>query len=221
MIPAMARKKTSPPPAADLRARILEASVELLDREGVAALSLREVARRAGVSHQAPYHYFEDRESILAAIVERGFDELTGELQRAIDGASGLRDRKAHWVRCGEAYVRFALSHPGAFRVMFRPELVDLARFPRAVEAGARAYAQLERIVAMAEGPGSPRARATLLWSVVHGLACLYADGPLRMEDTTPRARQAHTREVLHIFAEGIMGRRTPRASARARSPAR
>jgi AcrR family transcriptional regulator len=72
-------------PSSDLRHRILEASERLLDTEGVAALSMREVARRSGVTHQAPYHHFADREAILAELVMRGFADLTARLAQAND----------------------------------------------------------------------------------------------------------------------------------------
>ena len=83
-------RKSAAPLAADLRQRILNTSELLLEENGVAALSMREVARRAGVTHQAPYHHFADRESILAELVAQGFDELSRRLARAAKLAGAL-----------------------------------------------------------------------------------------------------------------------------------
>src|ERR1700754_3165024 len=86
----------------DVRAGILQASLALMNEGGLSALSMREVARRAGVSHQAPYHYFADRESILAELVRDGFDKLTGYLE---DSLTQVRDYDESIVAMGEAYV--------------------------------------------------------------------------------------------------------------------
>src|SRR5262245_4715846 len=94
----------------DLRAALLQAGGNLLEKEGLDALSLREVARRAGVSHNAPYRHFPDRDRLLAALAEEGFAELGRTLAEA--GKRGPRER-------GEAYVGFALAHPQRFRLMF------------------------------------------------------------------------------------------------------
>ncbi len=185
----------------DVRGRILEASLALLDQEGLAALSMREVARRAGVSHQAPYHYFADKESILAALVTDGFRELTARLQRALDQVPRGDIREA-LQRTGAAYVGFALDQPGIFRIMFRPELVDLSRFPEAQEQGRLAYAQLERLVATMGLPGDPEAQASFQWSVVHGLAWLLLDGGLGQNLGTRAAKDAHLEAVLKVSAD-------------------
>lgn len=165
----------------ELRERILRASVELLEREGLSALSMREVARRAGVSHQAPYHHFPDRESILAAIAEDGFRKL-GQMMDVPGSASlGVLERLQ---RAATAYVTFALSHPAHFRVMFRPELVHFGGFPSLGCAADEVYAHLEQSVCdfIASGRGWQRSEPAVIalcWSTVHGLASLLLDGPL------------------------------------------
>lgn len=184
---------------ADLRHRILEAAAELLRTEGVAALSMREVARRAGVTHQAPYHHFEDRETILAELVTGGFTMLADRLARANDGAARHGTRHA-LLASGHAYVGFAMEQPGRFRIMFRPELCDPARFPAAAQAGDRAHGELMRMVGLVHG--APDATlATLHWSVVHGLASLMVDGGLAEKLPSAKARRAHVDAVLQAFA--------------------
>src|ERR1700754_1736639 len=104
----------------DVRAGILQASLALMNEGGLGALSMREVARRAGVSHQAPYHYFADREAILAELAGDGFDKLHDYMVSALGHARPNRGSRAKAL--GEAYVRFALNHPELFKLMFRCE---------------------------------------------------------------------------------------------------
>lgn len=167
----------------DVRQRILQASLSLLETEGLSALSMREVARRAGVSHQAPYNHFVDREAILGALAQEGFALLGERIERELARApSG--DTLARLRACFLAYVEFACDNPAHFRLMFRPELVDLENCPSALEEGDRAFAYLTNGVrellalGLAAEP-SIDAITALVWSSAHGLACLLLDGPL------------------------------------------
>lgn len=189
---------------ADLRQRILDTAEALLESDGLAALSMREVARRAGVTHQAPYHHFSDRESILAELVTRGFDELASRLARVNDRVPTTDARRTR-IASGEAYVGFALDRPGVFRIMFRPEVCDAARFPAAQEAGGRAYGELVRLVQLLHGGAHADALASGYWAQVHGLACLFVDGPLGVQLPGARERRAHMREVLALMADGAL----------------
>lgn len=176
-----------------LRQRILDTSRALLESEGLSALSLREVARRAGVTHQAPYHHFGDRESILAELVAEGFGELARRLAAANDGGGS---RRATMVAAFEAYVGFAIDHPGVFRIMFRPELCNPQRFAAARDAGERAHAELRRMVGLLHGADGDGTLASTYWAQVHGLACLLVDGPLGLALPTAEARRIHMRAV-------------------------
>ena len=198
------RKHAPAAPGRDLRAVILDTARALLDEQGVAALSMREVARRAGVTHQAPYHHFGDRESILADLVEQGFDELARRLASANDLAPSAGKRAA-LLASGEAYIGFALSHRGVFRIMFRPDVCDPMRFPDLQQAGARAHAELERLVRIVHGSRYSAALASLYWAHVHGMACLMIDGPLAMQLPSDKAQQAHLREVGRKFADLVV----------------
>src|SRR5208283_2136197 len=196
-----ARKRAPIAPDRDLRKDILDTARTLLDEQGVAALSMREVARRAGVTHQAPYHHFGDRESILAELVTHGFEELAKRLAVANDLAPSAGKRAA-LLASGEAYIGFKLSHPGVFRIMFRPDFCDPMRFPDLRQAGARAHAELERLVRIVHGDRLSAALASIYWAYVHGMACLMIDGPLAMQLATDKARQTHLREVGRKFAD-------------------
>jgi len=199
--------RTTAAPPTGLRARILAASAALVETEGLAALSMREVARRAGVTHQAPYHHFADRESILAELVGGGFAELADRLQRAVDRALP-RGPRAVVAAAGHAYVGFALDRPGLFRVMFRPEVCDHGRFPAAQAAGERAFGQLLRMVALVHGePTLPL--ASMHWAQVHGLASLLLDGGLSEKLPSMRQQRAHARQTVEAYADRF-GRPAP-----------
>jgi len=114
--------------ATDLRQKVLQASLALIEEGGLDRLSMREVARKSGVSHQAPYYYFGDREAILAAIAGEGFAKLGQSFQRAVARA-GSESAKA-LEAIGRAYVGFALRHPAYFQAMFRADAVQLDRYP-------------------------------------------------------------------------------------------
>jgi AcrR family transcriptional regulator len=136
----------------DLRSAVLVAAAKMVETEGLAGLSVRAAARRAGVSHNAPYRPFPDRDALLAALAADGFKQL----EAALEGRTGKE--------LGEAYVRFALEHPQRFRLMFgsylpQPELLS----------------KFEGVFA---GMGSDaRFAAAAGWSLVHGLAQLVLDG--------------------------------------------
>jgi AcrR family transcriptional regulator len=142
------------------------------------------MSRRAGLSHQAPYHHFANREAILAAIVHEGFTRLDARLveaqhrDRRKDAQQLLRDT----IR---AYMLFALDNPVHYRIMFRPELVALPNFPDALAA---AQSSFQRLVTAVSACNPDVAKtdpqlievANALWSAAHGISDLWLDGPLR-----------------------------------------
>lgn len=203
----------APAPAIDLRTAILDTAEALLQSEGLAALSMREVARRAGVTHQAPYHHFADRETILAELVRRGFDELADRLAAATDHTDPHQPRALR-IASGEAYVGFAIDRPGVFRIMFRTEVCDPARFPAARAAGEHAHGELLRMVQQLHaGDALTELRASGYWAQVHGLATLLIDGPLGQALPDAAARRAHARAVLALMADGGLSEPAPGAA--------
>lgn len=165
----------------DLRRAIVRASAELLEAGGLEMLSIREVARRVGVTHAAPYHHFPDRAALLRAVAEEGFAALSRTMAREQDGAVDAAGRLS---RCGTGYVLFAVESPGLFRLMFRPELTGIAASSDS-PAVEEAWRILEDAVRDCQETGvappvPTRLLSTLCWSAVHGLASLAIDGPLR-----------------------------------------
>ncbi len=160
-----------------LRRTVLDAAVAISAVSGPDAISMREVAREAGVSHQAPYHHFIDRSGIFAAICEEGFRELSEAL---------LADRSTNDSTMCEAYVHFALQNPGHFRVMMRNDLCQLANYPSAAFEANRAFDILVDEVKLLLGEGADnevvKTQTAYMWSVGHGLATLLLDGPLELK---------------------------------------
>lgn len=147
----------------DLRRAVLAAAEEVIRAEGPQALSLRDLARRAGVSHAAPAHHFKDRAGLLTAFAAEGWALFAAALQAAPD----LRER-------GVAYVRFAREHPAHFQVMFQPALLRTDD-PALRAATASAGEALRAGVAGAPGAGAarPRLAGVAAWSLAHGFASL------------------------------------------------
>ncbi|MFZ0962025.1 MAG: TetR/AcrR family transcriptional regulator [Terriglobia bacterium] len=200
-------RKPRPYHHGNLKQALLKASLDLIRKAGPGAFTLREVARRAGVSHNAPYRHFRDKEELLAALAAEGFDRLTAAMTKAAESASGaLQGFRAS----GRGYVEFALRYPQHFAVMFEvPWQYDL--HPQTQAAGGRAFGTLVGYIeaCQAEGilpPGDARPFALLAWSMVHGVAKLAISGRLPMPDSahvlrfTDTATGALWRGLAHAF---------------------
>lgn len=161
----------------DVRRLVLDAALEIITTSGAESLSMREVARRAGVSHQAPYHYFKDRSGIFAAISEEGFTALASAFRDV--NHSTTAPAKAGFI----AYLGFARNNVGHFRVMFRNDICGLATHDFAALAAEDAFSELLLMVSRTIGVSADEADqltfAIMLWSQAHGLATLILDGPL------------------------------------------
>ncbi len=164
-----------------LRDTLLAACLRLIETEGLGAVSLRRVAREAGVSTGAPYHHFADRSALLAALSSQGFRRLGSDLAEARAGADTPMQALTALAR---VYVRFSQENPGYFRLMFRPELSQPDKHPDAEAAGDAAFDVLADTIADAVAAGLlPADKADTLaamwWSLAHGVASLWLDGQL------------------------------------------
>lgn len=145
----------------DLRQAVLAAALDVIAADGPGALSLRDLARRAGVSHAAPAHHFKDRTGLLTAVAAQGYELLAEALAAAPD----LRER-------GVRYVRFAVEHPAHFQVMFQPDLLR-ADDPDLLAARERASAGLRSGIAELRDVPDARTAGVAAWSLAHGFATL------------------------------------------------
>jgi AcrR family transcriptional regulator len=160
----------------DLRHAVIEEAVQAIAEDGPGALSLRDVARRLGVSHAAPTHHFGDKAGLLTAVAAEGFRLLARELGRAYERTGSFRE-------VGVAYVRFAIKHRPYFDVMFRPELLhddDPELTAARKESASTLYGPVSEHRGAAAADGRQVMEAGVAaWSLVHGLATLYLNGNL------------------------------------------
>ena len=173
----------------DLRQALLKAALDLLKVKDAKTLSLREVARSAGVSHTAPYRHFEDKAALLAAIAQEGFVEFGHYLQSAVEAAQAKPIESLHST--GVAYIRYALDHPTHFRVMFGSFPADEPTDSELYCVSKGTFQILVDIIKSGQAAGlmqagDPEFLALGKWSMVHGLAMLLLDGMMPTQDEDP-----------------------------------
>ncbi|WP_437806242.1 TetR/AcrR family transcriptional regulator [Sorangium sp. So ce1078] len=164
----------------DLRRAVLEEALALIEEQGNASFTLREVARRIGVSHAAPYRHFADKRALMTELAVQASAALAAQISAALAEAGG--ELRARFLAAGFAYVRFALEHPAPFHVMYSGE-VDVED-PRVAAAAAQNLGVLLGFIEEAQRagafpPGDPMALAVPVWAMHHGLATLAASGAL------------------------------------------
>jgi AcrR family transcriptional regulator len=186
----------------NLRPALIAEALRVLAEGNSAALSLRELARRLGVSHAAPYRHFGDKDALLAAIAEEGFQLLAD----ALDQAATLEpdDPLGQLTATGLAYVRFALDHPHHFGVMFS-SLPSTS--PSLLSAGRRAFEVLVRTIQTGQQAGlvamrDPRELATVAWAEVHGLVTLLLNRQLSV--ATDAAVEVLVRRCCGMLIDGL-----------------
>ncbi|MFN0194214.1 MAG: TetR/AcrR family transcriptional regulator [Aestuariivirga sp.] len=154
-----------------LREALVGAGTAILEKQGLGGLSLRAIARAAGVSHAAPHHHFETLADLLAEIAARGFERFVAQLARKSEGSATPETKLDAMSR---AYVDFALENPAVYELMFRQGSKDLDS-AHLGQAASAAWRQLEDAVAAID-PENAQQRAAFVWSAVHGLATLLID---------------------------------------------
>ena len=167
-----------------LRSVLLAVADQLLDEGDAGAISLREVARRAGVSAPATYRHFRDKEALLAALAKQGFDDFGTALTEAVATSDDPL------AAMGQAYVRFAVARPGRFRLMYGPAIADRTRYPELQAAWMATSAGMRAALTERAGSAPQAGVASLkLWCMVHGLSQLILDGMLPGYDPETLAR--------------------------------
>jgi AcrR family transcriptional regulator len=189
-----------------LRSALLAEALRVLAEGNPATLSLRELARRLGVSPAAPYRHFADKDALLAAIAQQGFELLSAELDAA--AASHPAEPLRQLADTGLAYVHFALQQPQYFQVMFGRAATPQTQFPELLAAGRAAFGSLLRLIESGQraglvAPGDPRELAVAAWSQVHGLATLLLEHQLPLADDDTEY-EALARRCIQIWHAGL-----------------
>ncbi|MDJ0879185.1 MAG: TetR/AcrR family transcriptional regulator [Halieaceae bacterium] len=166
----------------DLRTALIEAALAIIDELGPQGLTIRKVAHRAGVSHAAPYRHFPDKDDLILAVVERGFELLDEEMERARSEAGS--DPLAQFASSGEAYLNFAMGYPAYYRVMFSGDLLARKGNEALRHTSASSFVRMIDDLRIAQDmgivrPGDPTLQAISIVSTVHGFVSLANDNRL------------------------------------------
>src|SRR5215216_442566 len=166
----------------DLKNALIRAGIQILSKEGIEGLSLRQVAQRAGVSHNAPYSHFPDKQSLIAAISTEGFKQLYSELDNVISSCPD--DPRRQLQEGAWAYVQFAVNNTDTFKIMFSGVLEKEKDYPEFVEISHKTFQRVVDVVraCQQEGilpPNPAELSAVAVWGMVHGMISLLLEGQI------------------------------------------
>jgi AcrR family transcriptional regulator len=172
-------------------------------------LSLRAIAREAGVSRAAPYHHFADREALLAAVAAEGFRALRAAMLERLESTTGTPLERMREM--GVAYVVFAVRHPQLYRLMFGGELHNRESDAGLARESAETYAALgsameQSMQGESQSEGEPGTVALSAWALVHGLAMLLVDRRVGDRDMSDEQVEAVARRIIGVLGRGITG---------------
>jgi AcrR family transcriptional regulator len=192
----------------DLREAMIRVAQELLESEGPSSWTVRAAARIAGVSSGAPYRHFADKDTLLAAVAARGFDDLLSEIESALEPSLEPAERLR---TLGQTYVGFATARPGRYQIMFGRDILNRDLHPELCDAADRAFAgmlvEIERAQSdkVLRADGSPRALAAGAWAAVHGLSDLLLSG--RLDDLAEGDTKSFVEQLGRMMFEGLVAR--------------
>lgn len=181
-------KKTSPYHHGNLKESLMETALEMIDKEGLDSVTLRDLTQRLGTSRTAVYRHFENKEALIQAVIKKGYEQLDLMFTPIFqDRTQSVAER---FERMGRAYLDFAIAHPNLYRLLFgdnyrqeREEICDYKDESQATGLyaliGLLLEAQDEGIIALE----NPMIQAATVWASIHGLASLLIDGHLMMKD--------------------------------------
>jgi AcrR family transcriptional regulator len=183
----------------NLREACIQEALAIIETDGVEALSLREIARRLGVSHQAPYKHFPSRDHVLAEIVSRAYQSFAVHLDARARDDDPMRDLQA----MGEAYFAYAMTHPLQYRLMFGTPLPDPTQHPAMLTNARHAFALLtDAVVRVHAQRGTPPQDADMdamfIWSTVHGMATILNSHAILTLGFAPETHQSMVQHAMY-----------------------
>jgi AcrR family transcriptional regulator len=201
------RHKPKPYHHGDLRQALIQAGMELLSEGGAAALDLRKVARKAGVSHAAPYRHFTDKQALVAAINEEGFRQLAARIRSTLRDAP--EDSVEQLQAVARAYIQFAREQPWLMREMFSGLTVEREAFPDLSAASKAVFMCYWEVVkwGQEEGKivdGDAGALSGVLWSLLHGVAMLTIENQIRPYTDGPDGAERVMHYSVELFYKGL-----------------
>jgi len=192
----------------NLRAELVATGRSLLEKDGPDSLSLRAVARAAGVSQTAPYRHFTNKEALLADIAKVGFEEFSDALRHGVDGVPTVK-AVGPLQAMALGYVDFACSNPEVFTLMFGSLIADKSAYPELAKASLDSYEQLQEAVgdrlSSDDGQDYPvQTGALAAWSLVHGLATLMIHNGVGPDAPSKQERAAFVATVARVLETGL-----------------
>lgn len=191
----------------NLRRVLIDTAVHLISEQGAEALSLRKIAKRAGVSHAAPYRHFKDKNAILAAVARQGFDMMLKTTQERIARNHGTE--LDHFAICGLSYIDFALHYPSHYRVMFGTRTDDSYFTKEFIPESIPVFQLLQDKIMVCQNKGllksgDPGEMALAAWSIVHGFAMLRIDHHIQEQKMDEKKLRALQRTVVLTLYYGL-----------------
>ena len=203
------------------RARLCAVAQKRFAKQGVDGVSMRQLADALGCSPMTPYRYFRNKEEILAAVRAAAFDRFASALEEAARKTRG--DLRAGGQAMGEAYVRFALGDPDAYRLMFDLSQPHPDRYPELVRASARARhmmsAALEALVKAGIFVGDPQLLGYVFWATMHGLVVLHLAGKLPKKPDFRTIQREAMRLLVAGARSGVVAPSAPSAAREKGTP--
>ena len=182
----------------DLKNALIQAGIEILSKEGISGLSLRKAARKAGVSHAAPYAHFTDKQALIAAIALDGFDKIYARIEDVVNHYPD--DPLKQLLQSAWAYMQFALESPAHYKITFSGLIENEKNYPELVEVTRKSMAALQKIIADCQAAGVLSASAYAaevdtisIWGLIHGLVSLVLEGQI----SSNIMRRTHPKDLL------------------------
>ncbi len=190
----------------DLKKALITTAVKMLQKVAASELSLRELARQAGVSQAAPYRHFKNKEALLAAISQEGFELKLKYMQEAVAAVGDNHDEAMY--ACAEAYLKMATLHPEHFKIMSSSSVLPTEEHPELLASAQDTIMFVMSVVERGQkagiiGAGDPAHRSMHCWAVVHGFSSLLAERRLEWMGVTPDNAKQAIRTLVSQFTQG------------------
>jgi len=204
----MSKKNTPPVKPLELRDACIVAAQEVIAERGIENLSLRDVARKLGVSHQAPYKHYPSRDHLLAEVMRRCFETFAAHL----DGRRHFDDPRADLESLGQQYLSYAEAHPLEYRLMFSTPWPESAAHPDLVRDSAHAFDILRQVMRRMHGNVVAKRDladldALFIWSSMHGTVGVLHGDCIDKLDLKPKVRSQAMAHVIGMVSQSLIAR--------------
>lgn len=186
----------------DLRQALLSAAADILATQGIDALSLRTLAKATGVTQAAPYSHFRDKDDLLAAVAETGFQRLAIQMAEDATGAASTRDRVEKLM---VSYIRFAQANKDLFQLMFGREIADMKKYPTLAMTAGKSYALISAALSKRQSTSEDTRFLTVsIWSLCQGLTTLIIENRLKPEQFGTETIEDFVSRTVGVFASHL-----------------